>query len=160
MKSLSKTRAYLNIVQTRWDFSDIAFNVHPEDRLIFAAKLKNILEKDWAHLKKQILVLTVSLYHPPRSTQQNKLYRGIVRYICTDPDSEAYGSDPDNLPEGILAWAALSYGYPTIDAAGVRVPERSHKTTTKYMNLLIEVARVVAGENKVDLSDLHLEDSE
>ena len=159
MKSLSKTRAYIDATRTRADFSGVGFMIHPEDRVIFAAKLKGILNK-MKEPDKKALVLTVSIYHPPRSTQQNKLYRLILRTICTDPDSESYGEDPDNLHEGVLARAALSFGYPTMLIAGVRVPERSHETTTLYMNLLIEVARVIAGEQKCDLSDMDIMEEE
>lgn len=132
------------------------FLVHPEDYQVFTIKLRRLAGED--KKEKETLLLSVSKWYPPRTNAQNDKYRGLLRYMCSDTEGQLYGSDPDNLHEGVLVVAALSYGYPTIKVAGVRVPERSHNAITKNMNILIEVAQVLAGEYGVDLSSYHLED--
>lgn len=103
--------------------------------------------------------LTLSLWHKPKTRPQENMYRKILREICTQEQSDAYGSDPDNVHEGVLALATLSYGYPSVPTiAGVRVPKRSRDATTKELNLLMEVARVVAGESKADVSHIGSEE--
>ncbi len=133
------------------------FFVHAEDQILFKHEMARLLKDKKVYPQNVALILTVSRHHPPKTRKQENMYRKIVREICIQEQSEAYGSDPDNVHEGVLARACLSYGYPTIEVAGIRVPERSKMTDTVNMNLLMEVARVIAGEYGADVSHIGLE---
>ena len=162
MKYLSKAQVAFVKSKSDVDMGFYTFYVHPDDQILFKAKLAQVLITKRRPMlqgnKSRPLVLTVTRHNPPKTRPQENMYRGIVRAICTQEQSEAYGSDPDNVHEGVLARACLSYGYPTIEVAGVRVPERSKMTDTVNMNLLMEVARVIAGEYGADVSHIGLED--
>ncbi|KKK59943.1 hypothetical protein LCGC14_3029310 [marine sediment metagenome] len=160
MKSLFKTQAVFVPGMSKVHKGLYSFLVHPDDQVIFKAKMAQLLKDqlDKKHKKHPNLILSVSVYHPPRTLKQNDMYRAMLRAMCTQKESAAYGSDPDNLHEGVLARAAISYGYPTITVAGIKVPERSHKTMTTQMNLLMEVARVIAGEIGADVSHIGAEE--
>ncbi len=160
MKSLFKTRAVFVPGMSKVHKGLYSFLVHPDDQVIFKAKMAQLLKDqfDKKHKKHPNLILSVSVYHPPRTLKQNDMYRAILRAMCTQKESDAYGSDPDNLHEGVLARSAISYGYPTITVAGIKVPERSHKVMTTQMNLLMEVARVIAGEIGADVSHIGAEE--
>ncbi len=134
------------------------FFVHAEDQILFKHEMARLLKDKKVYPQNVPLILTLSRYHPPKTRSQENMYRKIVREICTQEQSEAYGSDPDNVHLGIVARAALSYGYPTITAAGVRIPLSTTKASTTEINLLMEVARVVAGECNADVSNIGLGD--
>ena len=159
MKSLFKTRAVFVPGMSKVHKGLYSFLVHPDDQIIFKAKMaqlfKDVKKKPG---QRPELILSVSIYHPPRTLKQNDMYRAMLRAMCTQEESAAYGSDPDNLHEGVLARSAISYGYPTITVAGIKVPERSHKVMTTQMNLLMEVARVIAGEIGADVSHIGAEE--
>lgn len=144
------------------DIGFYSFYVHPDDQVIFKHEMARLLKKTpgqpMAGIKNQPLVLEVKRYCNPKTRKQENMYRKILREICTQEQSDAYGSDPDNVHEGVLARACLSYGYPTITVGGLKVPQRSKQATTKELNLLMEVARVLAGELKADVSHIGLED--
>ena len=160
MKSLFKTQAVFVPGMSKVHKGLYSFLVHPDDQVIFKAKMAQLLKDqfDKKHKKHPNLILSVSVYHPPRTLKQNDRYRAMVRFMCNDPEGGLYGSDPELLHEGLIALAAISYGYPTITVAGIRVPERSHKTMTTQMNLLMKVANVVAGENGIDMSQFFQEE--
>ena len=133
------------------------FYVDPADQILFRHQMARLLQgKQKVDLVD--LNLTLTRYHKSKTRKQENMYRKIVRVICTDENSEAYGSEPDLVHEGILARACLSYGYPTDTVAGMRVPVRSSKATTKDLNLLMEVARVLAGELNANVSHIGTEE--
>ena len=131
-----------------------SFYVHPDDQILSKAKLAQLLGKK----KDTPLVMTLTKYHPPKTRKQENMYRKVVREICTQEQSEAYGSDPDNVHLGIVARAALSFGFPTIEVTGIRVPISTKTASTKDLNLLMEVSRVIAGEMGADVSHIGLGD--
>ena len=162
MRSLFKTQAVFVPGMSKVHKGLYSFLVHPDDQIVFKAKMAQLLKDQFGN-KRYIkthpnLILSVSIYHPAKTRKQENMYRKIIREICIQEQSEAYGSDPDNVHSGVVARAALSFGFPTVIVGGLRIPISTKNASTKDLNLLMEVSRVIAGEMGADVSHIGAEE--
>ncbi len=159
MKSFFKTQAVFVPGMSKVHKGLYSFLVHPDDQIIFKAKMAQLLKDQLGkkYKKHPNLILSVSIYHPAKTRKQENMYRKIIREICIQEQSEAYGSDPDNVHSGVVARAALSFGFPTVIVGGLRIPISTKNASTKDLNLLMEVSRVIAGEMGADVSHIGAE---
>lgn len=130
----------------------ISLYVHPDDQI----KVEKAFEIQPLLHKGEGWLVEIRKAYNPRTLTQNALHREIVYRICTDVNSSAYGSDPDLVHEGILLRGMLEYGYPVVEANGIKVPKRTHTLDTKEFQLLFEIDVIIAGETGTDISDLPL----